>query len=192
MILDHVRVFAEDKKFTDGGIVIKDGRIAEGLYRGELSGSRWRKFWMDRECMRYRGLLICIFMAVWGMISATVTGKLLKELRSMRASCGGDCDCTGNDDTSGGGAGAYPLCGSSYKKTECTARRRQILSVLTWNSPFISRVKKGAQDERNIIPCDTEVCDRFLRASEGLVKFIGSLRRRARILFLLSGQSKIA
>ena len=29
MILDHVRVFTEDKKFTDGGIVIKDGRIAE-------------------------------------------------------------------------------------------------------------------------------------------------------------------
>ena len=26
MILDHVRVFTEDKKFTDGGIVIKDGR----------------------------------------------------------------------------------------------------------------------------------------------------------------------
>lgn len=29
MILDHVRVFTEDKKFTDGGIVIKNGRITE-------------------------------------------------------------------------------------------------------------------------------------------------------------------
>ena len=39
--------------------------------------------------------------------------------------------------------------------------------------PFISPVKKGAQDERNIMPCDTAICQRFLDASEGLVKFVG-------------------
>ena len=51
MILDHVRVFTEDKKFTDGGIVIKNGRI-RNLYRGELSGSRWRgnSGWTGNVC----------------------------------------------------------------------------------------------------------------------------------------------
>ena len=39
--------------------------------------------------------------------------------------------------------------------------------------PFISPAKKGAQDARNILPCNVEICDRFLKASEGLVKFIG-------------------
>ena len=39
--------------------------------------------------------------------------------------------------------------------------------------PFISKVKKGAQDERNIIPCNEQVLERFLKASNGLVKFIG-------------------
>ena len=39
--------------------------------------------------------------------------------------------------------------------------------------PFISPTKKGAQDERNIIPCDSDICQRFLDASEGLVKFVG-------------------
>ena len=39
--------------------------------------------------------------------------------------------------------------------------------------PFISEAKKGAQDARNIIRCDAEVCRRFLEASEGLVKFVG-------------------
>ncbi len=39
--------------------------------------------------------------------------------------------------------------------------------------PFISEAKKGAQDARNIIHCDAEVCRRFLEASEGLVKFVG-------------------
>ena len=39
--------------------------------------------------------------------------------------------------------------------------------------PFISKVKKGAQDERNIIPCNVEIAEQFLEASDGLVKFIG-------------------
>lgn len=44
---------------------------------------------------------------------------------------------------------------------------------LNMEGPFISPVKKGAQDEKNIVPCDVEIAKRFLKASEGLVKFIG-------------------
>ena len=39
--------------------------------------------------------------------------------------------------------------------------------------PFISRVKKGAQNGAYIIPADTETAEEFLRAGEGLVKVIG-------------------
>ncbi len=39
--------------------------------------------------------------------------------------------------------------------------------------PFISRVKKGAQDARHIIPCSAEAVRRFVDASGGLVKFVG-------------------
>ena len=39
--------------------------------------------------------------------------------------------------------------------------------------PFISPIKKGAQDERNIIPCNEEIAQRFLDASDHLVKFLG-------------------
>lgn len=39
--------------------------------------------------------------------------------------------------------------------------------------PFISPTKKGAQDARNILPCDKEIAKEFLKASDGLVKFIG-------------------
>ena len=39
--------------------------------------------------------------------------------------------------------------------------------------PFISVAKKGAQDEKNIIPCDAEVFRRFQNAAKGLVKYIG-------------------
>ena len=39
--------------------------------------------------------------------------------------------------------------------------------------PFISKVKKGAQNEDYILPCDAEIVDRFCKASKGLVKIIG-------------------
>lgn len=39
--------------------------------------------------------------------------------------------------------------------------------------PFISKKKRGAQDERYILPCALSVYERFMNASEGLVKVIG-------------------
>ena len=48
-----------------------------------------------------------------------------------------------------------------------------ILCGINMEGPFISPVKKGAQDEKNIVPCNVEIAKRFLKASEGLVKFIG-------------------
>ena len=65
------------------------------------------------------------------------------------------------------------LCVAAAYKNGVHSKKEADLVGVNMEGPFISRVKKGAQDERNIIPCDTEVCDRFLRASEGLVKFIG-------------------
>ena len=48
MILDHVRVFTEDKKFTDGGIVIKNGRITEIYTEGNCPRSEERR--VGKEC----------------------------------------------------------------------------------------------------------------------------------------------
>src|SRR5699024_10655795 len=53
------------------------------------------------------------------------------------------------------------------------ARIRADLVGVNMEGPFISKMKKGAQDERNILPCDASIARRFLEASEGLVKFIG-------------------
>lgn len=52
-------------------------------------------------------------------------------------------------------------------------RKRADFVGINMEGPFISPIKKGAQDEHNIIPCDKEVAQRFLDASDGLVKFMG-------------------
>lgn len=59
---------------------------------------------------------------------------------------------------------------AEYKRTESegsgSCRREH-------GRPVHQPGEKGAQDERNIMPCDTAICQRFLDASEGLVKFVG-------------------
>ncbi len=39
--------------------------------------------------------------------------------------------------------------------------------------PFISREKKGAQNEDYILPCSSDIADEFIKSSGGLVKIIG-------------------
>ena len=39
--------------------------------------------------------------------------------------------------------------------------------------PFISREKKGAQNEEFILPCDSKIVDEFIQSSKGLLKIIG-------------------
>ena len=52
-------------------------------------------------------------------------------------------------------------------------KKRADFVGINMEGPFISKVKKGAQDERNIIPCSAKICEQFLEASDGLVKFVG-------------------
>ena len=52
-------------------------------------------------------------------------------------------------------------------------KKRADFVGINMEGPFISPVKKGAQDERNIIPCNEKIAQKFLDASNNLVKFIG-------------------
>lgn len=61
---------------------------------------------------------------------------------------------------------------AEYKKEAKDCRQADFLGI-NMEGPFISPAKKGAQDERNILPCNTKICERFLEASDGLVRFIG-------------------
>lgn len=57
--------------------------------------------------------------------------------------------------------------------TKIKNKKRADFVGINMEGPFISPVKKGAQDERNIIPCNEEIAQKFLDASDNLVKFMG-------------------
>lgn len=61
---------------------------------------------------------------------------------------------------------------AEYRRETEDYRKADLVGI-NMEGPFISHVKKGAQDERNILSCNVEICEKFLKASDGLVKFIG-------------------
>ena len=171
MIIDHVKVFTEDKKFTDGGIVIKNGTI-EQVY------TERKRPQTEDEVLDGKGMY-----AIPGLIDLHFHG------------CKGDDFCDGSRDAiariaeyeaSVGVTAIAPATmtlpveeleqilrvAAEYKKGPHSKKEADFVGI-NMEGPFISSAKKGAQDERNIIPCDVKVCERFLEVSEGLVKFMG-------------------
>lgn len=171
MIIDHVKVFTEDKKFTDGGIVIKNGTIEQVYTEGKRPQT-------EDEALDGKGMY-----AIPGLIDLHFHG------------CKGDDFCDGSRDAiariaeyeaSVGVTAIAPATmtlpveeleqilrvAAEYKKGPHSKKEADFVGI-NMEGPFISPAKKGAQDERNIIPCDVKVCERFLEVSEGLVKFMG-------------------
>ena len=171
MIIDHVKVFTEDKKFTDGGIVIKNGTIEQVYTEGKRPQT-------EDEVLDGKGMY-----AIPGLIDLHFHG------------CKGDDFCDGSRDAiariaeyeaSVGVTAIAPATmtlpveeleqilrvAAEYKKGPHSKKEADFVGI-NMEGPFISPAKKGAQDERNIIPCDVKVCERFLEVSEGLVKFMG-------------------
>lgn len=171
MIIDHVKVFTEDKKFTDGGIVIKNGTIEQVYTEGKRPQT-------EDEVLDGKGMY-----AIPGLIDLHFHG------------CKGDDFCDGSRDAIARIAEyeasvwvtaiapatmTLPVeeleqilrVAAEYKKGPHSKKEADFVGI-NMEGPFISPAKKGAQDERNIIPCDVKVCERFLEVSEGLVKFMG-------------------
>ncbi len=57
-------------------------------------------------------------------------------------------------------------------RTEENAPRAELVGI-NMEGPFISPVKKGAQDARHILQADAALAERFLECSDGLVRVIG-------------------
>lgn len=166
-----MKVFTEDKKFTDGGIVIKNGTIEQVYTEGNRPQT-------EDEILDGKGMY-----AIPGLIDLHFHG------------CKGDDFCDGSRDAivriaeyeaSVGVTAIAPATmtlpveeleqilrvAAEYKKGPHSKKEADFVGI-NMEGPFISPAKKGAQDERNIIPCDVKVCERFLEVSEGLVKFMG-------------------
>lgn len=88
MILDHVRVFTEDKKFTDGGIVIKDGRIAEVYTEGNCPAADGEEILDGQGMYAIPGLIDLHFHGCMGDDFCDGDREALKRIAEYEASVG--------------------------------------------------------------------------------------------------------
>lgn len=180
MIIKNIEIYTEEGRFVPGALRIEEGQIA-ALYEAGTNQEE-----AALKAAETAGETVCDgadAYAIPGLIDLHFHG------------CMGDDFCDGNAaaiariaayEASVGVTAIAPATmtlpvreleeilrvAAAYQK-EGTPELAADLVGINMEGPFISPAKKGAQDARNILPCDEAVCRRFLQAAEGLVKFMG-------------------
>ena len=182
MIIKNVKVYTEEQKFVPGEIVVRGDRIAEVHAEGEegltgtesLENEEAEDAVVDGEgAYAIPGLIDLHFHGCVGADVCDGTPEALKKIAQYEASIGVTAIAPATMTLPVEELEQILQNAAAYKKTQKPGQFEADLLGLNMEGPFISPVKKGAQDEKNIVPCNVEIAKRFLKASEGLVKFIG-------------------
>ena len=189
MIIKNVQVYTEEQKLVPGEIVVRGDRIAEvhTAVEKETTGAEClEKKVSENECPEDEEIVVdgegayaipgLIDLHFHGCVGADVcdgTPEALKKIAQYEASIGVTAIAPATMTLPVEELEQILRNAAAYKKTQKTGGFEADLLGLNMEGPFISPVKKGAQDEKNIVPCNVEIAKRFLKASEGLVKFIG-------------------
>lgn len=164
MIIKNVKVFTEDKKFKTGDIYIENGMLVKKFTT------------INEEIIDGKGAY-----AIPGLIDIHLHG------------CKGYDFCDGTKDAickiakyeaSVGVTAIVPatmtLSVNKLKdvlKTVAKYKNKDKMNSdvigVNMEGPFISKIKKGAQDGNYIIKCNESLCEEFINISQGMVKFIG-------------------
>ena len=167
MIIKNAVIFTEEQCFEKGDICISDGvfsSASEDTTELDAAG-----------CYAIPGLIDLHFHGCQGYDFCDGTMEAVERIAEYEASVG----------VTGIAPATMTLpveelknilsVGAEYKrKVETTDRNiKADLLGINMEGPFISKVKKGAQDPNHIIPCNVKIAEDFLEASNGLVKFIG-------------------
>lgn len=174
MIIKNVKIYMPDQKFVPGNIVT-DGDKIKKVLPGE-SEEKFGEEIIDGEgCYCLPGMIDLHFHGCKGMDVCDGTKEALDTIASYEASIGVTAIAPATMTLPVEELEEVLSNAAQYKKTqeEGTAAAGADLVGINMEGPFISKVKKGAQDERNIIPCSIEIYKKFQKAANGLVKFIG-------------------
>lgn len=167
MVIKNVKVYGEDRRFKDGEIIIKDGVFAGAEDIGEN----------DKEevidgcgCYAIPGLIDLHFHGCMGYDFCDGTVEAIEAIAKYEASVGVTAIAPATMTLPAEELTKILTTAAEYKKEKHPGAD---LIGINMEGPFISEEKKGAQDERYIISCNENICEEFLRASDGLVKFVG-------------------
>ena len=167
MILKNVKVYTEDKRFEEGEIWIEEGRFAENEGAGdgiELDGE---------GCYAIPGLIDLHFHGCKGYDFCDGNLEAIQEIAKYEASVGVTAIAPATMTLPVEELERILATAAEYRRT---LHEGADLVGINMEGPFISEEKKGAQDARNIIHCDAEVCRRFPECNPEAVDFIREMK----------------
>lgn len=171
MIIDNVYVFTPDKTFVKGGIILEGDKIQK-IYEEKDTPQLNGEVLDGKGCYAIPGLIDLHFHGCKGDDFCDGDKEAIGRIAEYEASVGVTAIAPATMTLPVEELEQILRTAAEYKKETKDCYKADFLGI-NMEGPFISPAKKGAQDERNILPCNVEICDRFLKASEGLVKFIG-------------------
>lgn len=177
MIIQNVKVYNKNHEFVDGEILIRNGKFEEinQVPRPDLEKSAEEDTILDGEgCYAIPGLIDLHFHGCKGYDFCDGTKEAIAEIAKYEASVGVTAISPATMTLPINELEAILSTAADYKKDmEKEPSGGADLVGINMEGPFISEAKKGAQDQRNIISCNVDICQRFLDSSDGLVKFVG-------------------
>ncbi len=179
MIIKNIKVYGEDQTFKEGWVRIQNGIFSEvcrkeseddSLYSPAPSVKDGGEIIDGGGCYAIPGLIDMHFHGCMGYDFCDGTKEAIEAIAKYQASVGVAAIAPATMTLPVKELEAILSTAAEYKKESHPGAE---LAGINMEGPFISKEKKGAQDERHIIFCKKDICRRFLHASGGLVRFVG-------------------
>ncbi len=166
MRIVNTDVYKEDLKFHPDEI-----RIENGLFAETGKAQEGEEIFDGGGCYAIPGLIDIHFHGAMGYDVCDASVEAYERIAEYEASVGVTAICPATLTLPAEDLEHVLSAGLQY-----ASKQHENASELTgfnMEGPFISHIKKGAQREDCILPCDTDLAERFIQASGGLVKIIG-------------------
>lgn len=171
MIIKNVLVYTEEKKFEPGAVRIEGDRIAQVMPGADCTedgldggGGYLIPGMIDIHTHGCRGYDFC-----------DGTPEAVAAMAAYQASIGVTTFVPATMTLPVEQLEQILQNGARFHQEKQQGKHRQCadLAGVNMEGPFISRVKKGAQNEAYIIPAEAEIFERLQQAAGGLIKYIG-------------------
>lgn len=161
MILQNAKVYTEEKAFRDGTIYVQGGTFSAAPADGpglDAGG-----------CYAIPGLIDLHLHGCMGYDFCDGTSEAIRQIAAYELSAGVTAFAPATMTLPCGELERILSVAAEYVRQPSEGAD---LVGVNMEGPFISRVKKGAQDARHIVSCSVEAARRLVDAGQGLVKFL--------------------